>query len=169
MPGQTPIFGFPFPCPGENITGSEFMFLANAIDSKLTEVNADMAFALNRPNLDLLAAVDQVIAPGALTALTSPTSTFVVSTAGVWIIWMGGTATASPATITFARMEVRQNGVARYAFGTDSEANNYVPTRPVCAMVCAAGDVISGAFQYTGTGTITLRVTLSAKLFCRIA
>ena len=168
MPATTPIFGFPYPCPGDTINASVFVNLANAIDAKLLEVQADQVFALNRPNVDLDFSSTQVINPGVVTTLTTTDSTYNITTAGVWVVWLEVRDTVAPATITYQRAQVLQNAVAKFAFSHDSDNNNPVPCRPVGPIVAAAGDVITGTILYTGTGTMTVETKLSAKLLCRI-
>lgn len=168
MPSTTPIFGFPFPCPGDTIDATSFTNLANAIDAKLLEVQADMVFALNRPNIDRDDAGTQVINPGVVTTLTTTDSTYTVTTAGVYIFWVEVAATAFPATVTYQRAQVLQNAVVRFGFTQDSEGNNTAICRPFGPIVAAAGDVITTTFLWTGTGTYTIQSKLSAKLLCRI-
>lgn len=168
MPDTTPIYGFPYPCPGEVISPLAFTNLANAIDAKLLEVNDDRIFALNRPNVDLDDSSSQVIPAGANTVLTTSDSTYTFSTAGVWVVWIEVSITSAPPTIAWQHAEVRQNAVARFAFGADSENNNPVNIRPEGPIIAAAGDVITATFMYIGTGTATVRSKLSAKLLCRI-
>ena len=168
MPSTTPIYGFPFPCPGDTVTSTDFMNLANAIDTKLLDVNADMVFALNRPNVDLNLSATQVINPGVVTTLTTADSTYTITTAGVYVVWLEVRDTVSPPTITYQRAQVLQNAVAKFAFSHDSDNNNPVPCRPTGPIVAAAGDVITGTILYTGTGTMTVETKLSAKLLCRI-
>jgi hypothetical protein len=168
MPDSTPIFNFPYPCPGETVTATDFFSLASAIDAKLLQVQADQTFALNRRNVDLAVSGSQAIPPGVITTLTLADSTFTVSVAGVWVVWMEAVDSGSPATVTYQRMQVLQNAVVRFSFSQDSENNITVPCRPMCVVVAAAGDVITSTFQYTGTGTYTVSTQLSAKLLCRI-
>lgn len=168
MPASTPIYAFPYPCPGEVVGSAAFANLANAIDAKLTEVRDDMVFALNRPNIDRDDSATQVINPSVVTLLTTTDSTYTITTAGVYVFWVQVNATAFPATVTYQRAQVLQNAVARFAFSQDSEGNSAAECRPMCALVCAAGDVITTNFLWTGTGTYTVETKLSAKLLCRI-
>lgn len=167
MPGQTPIFAFPYPCPDEVITAQAFTDLANAIDAKLLDVNADMVFALNRPNVDQLSGT-QVINPGVVTTLTVPNSSYVIPVAGVWAFRADITIAATPPTVTYQRAQVFQNAVFRFGFTQDSDGNIAVACRPVGPLVAAAGDVITVTMLYTGTGTMTVQAAISAKLLCRI-
>lgn len=168
MPGQTPIFNFPYPCPGEMITAQSFANLANAIDAKLTEVNADMIFALNRPNVDKDDASTQVTNPGVVTTLTNPDSTYTIPVAGVWVVSVSIQPDTFPATISYQRGQLLQNAVLRSGITHDSENNLPVPCRPFGVFVAAVGDVITTTYLWTGTGTITVSTRLSAKLLCRI-
>lgn len=168
MPAATPIYNFPYPCPGETISPASFSNLANAIDSKLQEVEADRVFALNRPNVDLQLVGSQVINPGVVTTLTTPDSTYTISVAGVWVVRVAVDISSSPPTVTYQRAQILQNGVARFGFTQDSESNIAMSCYPVGAIVAAAGDVITTTMLYTGTGTMTVTTNLSAKLLCRI-
>jgi hypothetical protein len=168
MPATTPVYGFPYPCPGETITPGSFQNLANAIDAKLLDLNADMVFALNRPNVDLFFATTQNIPPGVVTTLTSLDSTYTITTAGVWVVALDVSNSAGPTTVTYQRAQVLQNAVARFGFTQDSENNVPVSCRPIGVIVAAAGDVITGTFLWTGTGTYTVITKISAKLICRI-
>jgi hypothetical protein len=127
-----------------------------------------MTFALNRPNVDINNVGSQGIPAGAITALTLTDSTYTIPVAGVWDVWIETTDAGSPATVTYQRLRVLQNGVFRFAFSQDSENNITVACRAQGPMVAAAGDVISSTFQFTGTGTYTVSAKLSAKLLCRI-
>lgn len=168
MPATTPIYAFPYPCPGDTVNASSFSALANAIDAKLLELAADADFALNRPNLDLSTAGTQVINAGVVTTLTTPDSGFTVPTAGVWVIWVEVFNTVSPPTITYQRVQVLQNAVVRYGFTQDSEGNNTATARPMGVIVAAAGDVVTTTYLYAGTGTTTVQTRLAARLLCRI-
>lgn len=168
MPGQTPIYNFPYPCPGEMITPAAFSALANAIDSKLGEVNADMIFALNRPNVDKDDASTQVTNPGVVTTITNPDATYTIPVAGVWVVGVTIDPTTLPATVNYQRGQVLQNAVVRFGSTHDSEANITVTCRPFGIIVAAVGDVITATYLWTGTGTITVQSSLSAKLLCRI-
>lgn len=168
MPDTTPIYGFPYPCPDEVISPMAFTNLANAIDAKLAEVNADMVFALNRPNFDFTSGAGQVINPGVNTTLTMASSTYTVTVAGVWVLWVNVLYTATPPTITFQNARIRLNGVDQFGFSNDTENNNTIPVRVVGPVVAAAGDVITTTFLYTGTGTASVVGLLSGKLICRI-
>ena len=168
MPGYTPLYGFPYPCQGETITPASFTNLANAIDAKLLQVNADMVFALNRPNTDIPTTTTQVIPAGVDTVLTIPSSTYTVTVAGVYVFWIHTFSQVAPPTISAQRIRVRQNAVAKFGFTQDSDNNNTIDVRATGVIVAAAGDVISSTFLYTGTGTNTIQAELSVKLLCRI-
>jgi hypothetical protein len=170
MPDATPIYAFPFPCPDEVITPLSFTELANAIDAKLLEVNADMVFALNRSNIDYTSDTGtQVIPAGVETVLTPTSSTYTITVPGVYAFWVRVASSVPPATITAQRVRVRLNGVVQYGFTHDSDANNPVIVRATGPIIATTpGDVISTTFIYTGTGTNTVSPILSAKLLCRI-
>lgn len=168
MPATTPIYAFPYPCPGDTISASSFSNLANAIDTKLLELQADSVFALNRPNTDPPVSGTQTINPSVVTTLTVANSNYVIPVAGVWVFKADVTIASNPPTITYQRVQVLQNAVARYGFTQDSENNIAVPCRPVGPLVAAAGDAITVTVLYTGTGTMNVQCQLSTKLLCRI-
>ena len=168
MPDTTPIYGFTYPCPGETVSSASFTTLANQIDAKLVEVNNDLTFALNRPNMDVGAtATTQTITAGVDTVLTIPTSTYTISVAGVWMV-RARMHTFSLPTVNMMRGRIRQNGVVRYSYTTNTEGNNPGPVVPLGPIVAAAGDVITLQFLYNGAGTMDVFAFLSAKLLVRI-
>lgn len=168
MPENTPIYGFTFPCPGDLITAGSFTTLANQIDTKLVDVNNDLTFALNRPNVDQTeTSVVQTIAAGVDTVLTVPSSLYTIPMAGVWIV-RAMINTFSAATVNMMRGRIRQNGVVRYSYTTNTEGNNTGPVFPVGPIVAAAGDAISLQFLFNGAGTMDVFATLSAKMIVRI-
>jgi len=169
MPSTTPIYAFPFPCPGDTVSALDFTNLANAIDAKLADVGNDMTFALNRPNTDRdFSEPSQVIAPGVVTLLTLAGSTYTISVAGVWVVWVQVGPGTPPPTITYSRAQGLQTAVARFSFSQDAESNIAMICRPMGVIIAAAGDVITSNFLYTGTGTYSVNARLSAKLLCRI-
>lgn len=168
MPATTPIYALPYPCPGDIISGASFSNLANAIDTKLLELQADATFALNRPNVDLDVSATQAIPPGVVTALTTADSSYTIPVAGVWVVFLEVTQSSGPTTVTYQRVQVLQNAVARFGFTQDSENNVPVNSRAFGAVVAAAGDAMTGTFLWTGTGTYTVNTKLAAKLLCRI-
>lgn len=168
MPDSTPIYGFTYPCPGETISPADFTTLANQIDAKLLELDTLTDLALNRPNLAVDDGVTQTVTAGVDTVLTLSDSTFVIPTAGVWVVWVEVRSQTSPPTLTMTRARVRQNGVVRYGFNHDAEGNNPVPCRPAGVIIGAVGDVISTQFLYTGTGTMDVSAELSAKMIVLI-
>lgn len=168
MPDTTPIYDFPYPCPGETITPASFQNLANAIDAKLLELQADAIFALNRPNIDSDVVATQGIPPSVVTTLTTADSTYTISVAGVWVVFLEVARDSGPTTVNYQRAQVLQNAVARFGFTQDSEGDVPVNCRAFGAIVAAAGDVITGTFLWTGTGTYTVSTKIAAKLLCRI-
>lgn len=169
MPDSTPIYGFTFPCPDEVVGGAAFATLANQIDAKLNEVNADLIFALNRPNVDIIDGTPstQTIPANVDTVLTLPTSTYTFQTAGVWIV-RAYMHTSSAPTMQMMRGRIRQNAVVRYSYISNTEGDIPHPVVPVGPIIAAVGDVITLTFQYTGAGTMDVFARLSAKLLVRI-
>lgn len=168
MPESTPIYGFTYPCPDETITSAAFNTLANQIDTKLNDVNNDLILALNRPNVDQGgSAVLQTIAAGVDTVLTIPEATYTILTPGVWMV-RAVINTFNLPTVNMMRGRIRQNGVVRYSYTTNTEGNNPGPVIPLGPIVAAAGDVISLQFLFNGAGTMDVFATLTAKMWVRI-
>lgn len=171
MPDSTPIYGFTYPCPGELITAGAFNTLANQIDTKLADVNDDLAFALNRPNVDLgtgSISATQTITAGVDTVLTLPDSTYTILSAGVWMVKAVVNAVISPATVNMMRGRIRQNGVVRYSYISNTEGNVVKITLPLGPLIAAAGDVITLQFLYNGAGTMDVYAELNARMWVRI-
>ena len=170
MPGATPIYGFPYPCAVEPITAASFSNLANAIDTKLADVQADADLALNRYNTKFSVASQAGIGAGVDTVMTNPNASYVVPASGVYLVvcqFQFVTAT----TISAARVRVRVNGVQIYGRSFNFEYGNsgtFIEVPPA-ALVCAAGDTISFTFLYTGTGTATVSFTYHPRMVVRIA
>jgi hypothetical protein len=172
MPGATPIYAFPYPCADEPVTATDFTLLGNAIDSKLLEVSADADYAVGRYNISRDGGSQAGIVVAVETALTNPNAQYVVPVAGVYLT-MIDVYIAAVTTITSSRLRVRLNGVAQYGRTMNWETGGFatgllwqVPSGPV---VAAAGDTISCAFLYQGTGTATVQIYISSRLVVRIA
>lgn len=168
MPESTPIYGFTYPCPDETVSSASFTILANQIDAKLADVNNDLTLALNRPNVDQSDnSTTQNIAAGVDTVLTLPSSTYTISTAGVWMV-RAQVHTFGLPTVNMMRGRIRQNGVVRYSYTTNTEGNNPGPTFPLGPIVAAVGDVITLQFLFNGAGTMDVFASLTAKMWVRI-
>lgn len=169
MPDTTPIYGFTFPCPDETITSAAFTTLANQIDAKLLDVNADLTLALNRPNMDQGATTPtQTITAGVDTVLTIATSLYTIPAAGVWVV-RASINTLGVATVNMMRGRIRQNGTVRFSYVTNTEGNNPGPVIPLGPIVAAAGDAITLQFLFNGAGTMDVFANLNAKMLVRIA
>jgi hypothetical protein len=169
MPGQTPIYNFIYPCPDETITAGSFQILANQIDAKLTDLQADYVLMLNRKSIDTSTSAAQTVAAGVDTVLTSPVVTYTIPMAGVWIIHAHAFATNVTGTVNSHRLHVRQNGVVRFGQVQNTEANNTLPCDAVGPFNAAAGDVVSLQWLFNGTGNEDVSATLDAKMLVRTA
>jgi hypothetical protein len=170
MPGTTPIYGFPYPCLDEVVDFTDFTALGNAIDSKLLEVQADADYAVGRYNISQFGGSQAGIAAGVETTLTNAAAQYVVPVAGIYLTVVDVNITAVT-TITSCRLRVRLNGTPVYGRSVNWEgglALNWWQV-PSGAIVAAAGDTISCAFLYAGTGTATVQMYLSSRLVVRIA
>lgn len=169
MPGQTPVYNFPYPCPDETVSPLDFQLLANAIDAKLVEVNQDAVLAANRFNVDLATSPIQVIPVNVDTTLTSPLATYTIPVAGVYIAHAFVNDDGTAGAMTMWRARIRQNGVVRYGHGQASPGNSNRPAIPVGPIVAAAGDVITVSAFFNGVGTVGVTCALDVKMNVRIA
>jgi hypothetical protein len=170
MPGATPIYGFSYPCEDEPVTATDFTLLGNAIDAKLLEVQADADYAVGRYNISRDGGSQAGIVVAVETALTNPNAQYVVPVAGVYLTMIDVIILAAT-TITSSRLRVRLNGTPVYGRTVNwengfSTSGWQVPSGPI---VAAAGDTISCAFIYQGTGTATVQIYISSRLVVRIA
>jgi hypothetical protein len=170
MPDTTPIYGFQYPCVDEVVNFADFATLGNQIDAKLLEVQADADYAIGRYNVSQSAGSQAGIAAGVETALTNPGATYVVPVAGIYLT-MVDVSIEAITTATASRLRVRLNGTPIFGRTQNHEAFPSGLPYQVCSglIVAAAGDTISCAFLYQGTGTATVRIYLSSRLVVRIA
>lgn len=169
MPASTPIFGFTYPCPDETITPSAFLTLANQIDAKLLELEADRFLALNRFNSDLDNAAIQTITNGVDTTLTSPSSTYTLPMSGVYVFHVDVRPTSSPATISTTQATVHLNTVYLFGQTQNNEGNSTRNISPSGPIVGVTGDVITTRVFYVGSGTMDVQVHMSVKMLVRTA
>lgn len=173
MPASTPIYAFPYPCPGEVVTSTSFMNLANAIDTKMQDVVVDETLALNRYNVRLTGVPD-VANVGVIHVTVGANSSYVLPVGGLWIVsaftvnhlYSG---TNDP---TAQRLRVQQNAVSRFGMmqkpGQGSNVFSYMTTTGL--IVGTAGDVLTTEILFAGPpATFTYTMILEAKLVIRIA
>jgi hypothetical protein len=168
MPDTTPIYGFPYPCPGETVDATDFADLANAIEAKFVDVDADYLLALNRFNADQQSSI-QTIPAGVDTVITTGQYTIPAGGAGIWIVTGHLFNTTTPATTNALRIRIRQGAVSRFGFTANAELNTPRNAMAVGPIVAAAGDVISATVLFSGAATIDVFVDFSFKMLCRIA
>lgn len=169
MPAPTPIYGFTYPCPGELITAGAFTTLANQIDAKLADLQADLTLGLNRYSSYTSSVANQSIPTGVETVLTAAGMSYVIPMAGIWIVRCEVIPQSFPATITVERARIHQNGVFRFGFSQNTEGNS---TRRVVAsgpIVAALGDTITVRFLHTGSVAMDVSGTLTTKMLVRTA
>lgn len=183
---STPVWNLPYPCAGETIDPSIFCDFSDAVDTALTEVNANAEFVANRPNVR----VDRVgnantFAAGVASNVQFNTEVFdnsgmadlgvsstniTIPTAGVyWACFsLGGFATFT--TWTRYQMTVSQNATNfifrkfMVATAQGTPLNNTIQG----VLVCQAGDIIRGTFTFIGTGgpMQISRGSLSVSFIC---
>lgn len=168
MPGSTPRYGFPYPCPGEAVGPAAFSALANAIANKMNDTNADYQLMLNRRNIDTSGGT-QVVAPGGDVVLTPASSTYTFPVAGVYAITGGVDIVGFATTLNMERIRILQNGVSRTGSTMNPGNDLGVPVRAYGIMVAAAADVLTMIYRWDGTGSMTVAPMLSVKMLCRIA
>jgi hypothetical protein len=168
MPATTPIYAFPYPCPGDVISSAAFANLASTIDTKLLDVQADQNAALNRPNAVRNSAANTATA-GVLHVTTGANSSFTITAAGVWLVSaFVSNIVSGAAVVNEYRIRLRQNTTIRFGATRDFLASG-VQTVAHGPMLCAVGDVIDTDFIYTGTLTVDYNVTLNLKMIIRTA
>lgn len=170
MPDSTPIYGFTYPCPGEVVSPLAFSTLANQIDAKLLELEADETLALNRRNSDTAQVGYQTVTFNTETVLTSLDARYTVTVPGVYVV--RGRVHNDPAgspNITGWRARVLQNAVVRFGFSHSTPNNNVNAIYPTGVMVAAAGDVFTISVLFTGGGTMDVAGGMAVKLITRIA
>lgn len=166
MPEVTPIYGFPYPCPGENVDDAAFANLANAIDTKLLDVQGDEFQALNRFSQSLTTASNS-LAAGVDTVLVGANSTYTFPSAGVWFVDARGLQQNLVGTITSFRIRVRTNAVVRFGFRLNTEFGVPQITQTMGMVVVGSGDTLSFQCLYTGTGTMDVVNFWSAHMIVR--
>ncbi len=170
MPDVTPIYEFPYPCVDELVDFADFAALADAIDTKYFDLQADADLATGRYNTTFDVAAQAGIAVAVDTVLTNANATYVIPAAGVWLVFATFTMNTAT-TITSARLRVRLNGVQIFGRTFNFEFGNvttfvHVPPTP---LICATGDTISFTFLYQGTGTASVSLNYTPRMIVRIA
>ncbi len=169
MPAQTPVYGFLYPCPGEPVSPLSFLILANQIDAKLLELQADYDLMLNRKNYDSPSSLAQTIAAGVDTVLTSAVVTYTIPMSGAWVIYAHAFALNITGTVNSHRLRVRQNGNVRFGQVQNTEGGVTNPCDAAGPISAVAGDVISLTWLFNGTGTEDVLATIDAKMMVRTA
>lgn len=169
MPGQTPIYGFSYPCQDEAVSPLDFQILANQVDAKLLELQADYTFMLNRNNFDNPASPSQTIPLGVDTVLTAPLAQYVIPVSGVWIVYAHAFVSSATGTPTVHRVRVRQNGIVRFGQTQNTNGGNTNPCDAAGPINAVAGDVITLSWFFNGSGTEDVQAELAAKLQVRTA
>lgn len=169
MPETTPIYSFPYPCHGDLVSVADFQNLANAIDTKLQDVQGHVDWATGRYNFSQFAGTQAGVAAGVDTVIALAGAQYVVPVNGVWLFTYDVRMLAA-GTVSSSRLRVRRNAVVQY--GQRQNNANATPVEfhvPPCPLICAAGDVISSTFLYTGTVTGDVSVYFAGRLLIRLA
>lgn len=169
MPGQTAIYGFQYPCPGESVSPLAFQVLANQIDAKLLELQADYDLMLNRKNYDSVSSPAQTVPAGVDTILTSAVVTYTIPMSGMWVIYAHAFAFNITGTVNSHRLRVRQNANVRFGQVQNTEGGVTNPCDAAGPISAVAGDVITLTWLFNGTGNEDIRATIDAKMVVRTA
>lgn len=170
MPDSTPIYSFPYPCPGEAVTAGSFSALANAIDAKLNSLKDKEFAALHRPIVDQFVE-DFLVAVGVETPITGPGSSFVIPINGIYIVNVKCTADGGfNPPMTGAHVRVRQNAVNR--FGNmifPPTAGNSPNVNAVGPIVGTTGDVMDVTVRQQGAAPVLFDLLIRAKMIVALA
>lgn len=169
MPDVTPIYGFPFPCPDDMVSPTDFFDLASAIDAKLQTLANDEQATLFRPSFDLFS-VSNTAAAGVTKVTTGGESSIVTPQNGIYMATAEVLPEAGdPVTLDAMRLRVRLAGTP--VFGkTYNRVNDGAIGSPQfnCTGLFRANefDLIDTDFLFTGSGNMDYRVQMSIKLIC---
>jgi hypothetical protein len=169
MPGVTPIYSFPYPCVDEPVDFADFAALADAIDAKYLELQADEDLATGRYSATFQVATQAGIVVNVDTVMTNPDATYVIPAAGVYLVF-ASVNMITATTITSARFRVRLNGVQVFGrtFNFEFGNINTTFTIPSGPLICATGDTVSFTFIYQGSGTASVSFNYTPRMIVRI-
>lgn len=171
MPQTTPIYGFPFPCPGETITAAAFTNLANAIDTKLLDLRTQESSALHRPRAEQSRLGFNVVV-ATDTTITGAGSTYVIPADGIYIVSVTYVIDSgfSPGA-SGGRAIIRQNGTNRFASVLHAPASGGSPKQTLsCPIIGITGDSITVVVRFEGTsGNLNFDMYLTARMIVRTA
>lgn len=171
MPESTPIYGFTYPCDGEIIDPTAFQTLATQIDTRMASVLLDENYATGRYSSSTTAADQAGIAAATETPMVNAGSTYLVPADGVY--WVTAQLFIGIAAADFAaqRIRVRLNGTPLFGRTYNAATPNTIggPTPATGLIVAAAGDTISMAGYFNGTGPGTaFQQRLMVRMLVRI-
>lgn len=154
MPESTPIYGFTYPCEGEPVDAADFTLLATQIDTQMSSIQADEDYATGR-YVNRTGAADQAgIVAGVETVLVNAGSTYVVPVDGVYWVCARARMSIAAANLGSSRLRIRLNAVTMFGQTFNGSATSSLSgtMTPVGAIRAAAGDTISQAIIFFGTG-----------------
>lgn len=179
MPESTPIYGIPYPCPGETIDPDVFADFADAVDAAMTSVAAISVEAGTRPNAKVHRVGADVLVAGVALQATFDLEAYdndgmanvpavdalTIQTAGTYLVIGASIISTSGGTFTAAEVSLRQNGTTRYIrrdnSGDLSDASMYVSG----LIDCVPGDVLTLFNQkYGSAGGNATNSSLSARM-----
>lgn len=170
MPESTPIYGFPYPCPGDTIDATDFADLANAVDAQMLIVQGAMDYALGRYNVQQPVSSQAGLLPGVETILASAGSTYVIPADGFYLAAFRLTLLAVAGVHASHRIRLRLATVAipgyTQAIG-NLGASSQLTGVPIFA---TAGQTVDIGVTYFGTGTGTVNgMQLDVRQVVRVA
>lgn len=182
MPESTPIYGIPYPCPGETIDSDVFADFANAVDAAMTAVAATSVEALNRPNAKVQLTASDALAAGVELQLTFDVEAWdndgmanvpavdalTIQTAGTYLVVGASTIATTGGTFTVAQIALKRNATTLYVRRDNSIDLSAVSLYLTGLIDCVPGDVITLHGQKYGsmTGTASSN-SLSARMINR--
>lgn len=169
MPETTPIYGFPYPCPGDPINATDFQDLADAIDAQMAVIQDDMDLALNRYNVQQTVAAQALIPPAVETILASAGSTYVLQADGFYLASLRMFLLPVGGVLASARFRLRLAATA--IPGYTQYLGNFAQGTQLTAVPIfgTTGQTVDIGVTYFGTGTATVSGGLDVRLVARTA
>lgn len=168
---NTPIYAFTYPCMTAAIDPAAFKTLADQIDAKLLDIQADSNLATGRYNVQQdMSPTQGGIVAGTPTPLTNAGSTYVAPVSGIYVVDAYTSIVAT--TVIYARLQVRVAGVAKFARSVNNDDGSPLSKTwdlPGCAIIVLSGQTIDTQMAFAGTGTGTASLHLNVRLIVRLA
>jgi len=168
---NTPIYAFTYPCDTAAIDPAAFKTLADQIDAKLLDIQADSNLATGRYNVQQdMSPTQGGIVAGVETALTNAGSTYVAPISGIYVVDAYTSVVAT--TVTYARLRVRVGGTTRFARSVNNDDGSPLSKTwdlPGGPIIATLGQTIDTTMTFIGTGAGTASLHLNVRLIVRLA